>query len=143
MSEYILTRLRSSARFALDRSRGEGSLRNSDVVGRLREILIDQSLRPWLPPYVSCGTGIIIDDDSDPAQIPPQNDVVVYDRSLVPPVLASESTPDGVFPSNGVLVRIEVKSTLTRGDLEGFVASSQRIARLRFQYSANSPLTSR
>jgi Domain of unknown function (DUF6602) len=97
----------------------------------MRELLIDNILLPWLPPYVSCGTGMIIDMFSN-RSASTQDDVVVYDRSLVPPVLASLHAPEGVFPFNSALTRIEVKSTLDRGEIVKFVKAAKELATFRF-----------
>jgi hypothetical protein len=98
----------------------------------LREILIDNILGPWLPPYVACGTGTIIAAENVKREST-QEDVVIYDRSLMPSILASSrGGTEGVFLYNGVLARIEVKSRLTRADLVEFVRSSKEIAALKF-----------
>lgn len=60
-----------------------------------------------------------------------QDDIILFDRSLVPPVLAANHAPEGVFLLNSVLARIEVKSTLTRASVGAFVQSSQQMAELK------------
>ena len=61
-----------------------------------------------------------------------QDDIIVYDRSLVPPVLASPNhAPEGIFLYNSVLARIEVKSTLTRAGTVAFVRASNEMAALK------------
>jgi len=91
--------------------------------GRFRELLINNMLMPWLPPYVLCGTGMVIAAENKIRQFT-QDDIIVYDQSLVPPVLAAAANhaPEGVFLYNSVLMRIEVKSTLTRDDIRSFVS---------------------
>jgi hypothetical protein len=130
MNNYILSRLRTDAAHLLARARDEAQLSHQGVKGRFRELLIDTILIPWLPPYVSCGTGTIIADQNASRQFT-QDDIIVYDRSLVPPILASAGhAPDGVFLFNSVLLRVEIKSKLTRGDIRNFVIASQDISKL-------------
>lgn len=61
-----------------------------------------------------------------------QDDIIVIDTSLAPPVLASVSSPEGVFHFNSVLFRIEVKSTLTRAGISDFVDASLEAAKMQF-----------
>jgi|TARA_R110002124_G_scaffold26399_1_gene95030 hypothetical protein len=44
-----------------------------------------------------------------------QIDIILYDKSILPPVLFDEST--GIFPVEAVLYTIEVKTTLSKKDL--------------------------
>lgn len=131
MDSYILNRLRADAAHLLTLGENERELQHHGLKGRFRELLIDNLLAPWLPPYTSCGTGMIIAAENKLRQST-QDDIIVYDRSLVPPVLVSPNhAPEGVFLYNSVLARIEVKSTLTRSELGGFVKASVEIASLR------------
>jgi len=98
-------------------------------------ILIDNMLLPWLPPYVSCGTGVIIDAGAA-VRSHNHDDVIVYDTSLVPSVMASSGhAPEGVFLFNSVLLRIEVKSTLRKSGVASFIDASVDVAELKFQIS--------
>jgi len=131
MNNYIRSRLRTDAAHLLARAKDEAHLSHQGVKGRFRELLIDTILMPWLPPYVSCGTGTIIADQNAARQFT-QDDIIVYDRSLVPPILASAGhAPDGVFLFNSVLLRVEVKSKITREDIRNFVTAPHDISKLR------------
>jgi hypothetical protein len=130
-NQYILNRLRSDAAALLARSQVEEGVPHAGTRGRFRELLIDNMLSPWLPPYVACGTGMILDRCSQP-MARWQNDIILYDRSLAPPMLAAAGhAPEGVFIYNSVLASIEVKSTLTATGVEEFVASSREISNLK------------
>ena len=130
MDNYILSRVCAAARYTLELAQIEGALPHQGMKGRFRELLVDNVLTPWLPPYISCGTGIIIAAENRVREST-QDDIVIYDKSLVPPVLVSPHAPEGVFLFNSVLARIEVKSKLTRRDIVAFVRSSMQIADLR------------
>jgi len=129
MNDYILDRLRCDANHAILLSKNEEKLQHSGIKGRFRELLIDNILTPWLPPYIKCGTGMIIAASNQKRDYS-QDDIIVYDQSIVPPVLTSKNAPDGIFLYNSVLARIEVKSTLTRAHVKDFVKSSLEISKL-------------
>ena len=136
MDDYILSRLRSDAAHIINLAEHESRLQHSGLKGRFRELLIDNILTPWLPPYISCGTGMIIAAENKLREST-QDDIIIYDQSLVPPVLTSAHAPEGIFLFNSVLARVEVKSTLTRGYAKDFVKSSLEIAALRFSVHPN------
>src|SRR5579864_7772075 len=130
MNSYWIDRLCSDARHVLDRAKLEAKLPHGGVMGRFRELLVDNLLAPWLPPYVACGTGLIL-GTGNTEYFSGQEDIVLYDKTLAPPILASNSAPEGVFLSSSVLGRIEVKSTLDAKCVQSFIASSRKVAALR------------
>lgn len=136
MNDYILSRLRSDATHAIALAEHESRLQHSGLKGRFRELLINNILTPWLPPYVSCGTGMIIAAENRLREST-QDDIIIYDKSLVPPVLASNNATEGVFLFNSVLARVEVKSTLRRKDAKDFIKSSLEIAEMKFSVHPN------
>src|SRR2546425_709205 len=77
------------------------------------------------------GTGMIV-DVLDQLRESTQEDIVVFDRSLMPAVLAHPTNAEGVFPVDGVLMRIEVKSTLTRDGLRSALLAAADIYRMQF-----------
>jgi hypothetical protein len=131
MNSYIRERLRADAAHLVARAEAEQTIVHKGMRGRFRELLVDALLTPWLPPYAGCGTGMIV-DVFDRIRESTQEDIVVFDRSLVPPVLAHQTSPEGVFPVDGVLMRIEVKSTLTRAELRSSILAAAEIYDLRF-----------
>jgi hypothetical protein len=130
MKTYIRDRLRCDSAHVLARSEIEGSIPHRGVKGRFRELLVDSLLAPWLPPFVGCGTGLIV-DGSESSYTSGQEDIILYDRSLSPPILASPDAPEGVFLSNSTLARVEVKSLLDATATKDFVRSSHEVANLR------------
>lgn len=143
MNDYLLNRLRADAAHTLIRAKDEEQLQHKGLRGRFRELLIDSLLAPWLPPYVMCGTGMIIAQDNVYREST-QDDIILYDRSLVPPILASPNhSPQGVYLYNSVIARIEVKSRITKADIYAFVRSSREIANLRISVQPGSMASSR
>ncbi|MFN4248461.1 MAG: DUF6602 domain-containing protein [Flavipsychrobacter sp.] len=131
MNDYILDKLRADSAHLINLSTNEEKLQHNGLRGRFREILINNILEPWLPPYVDCGTGMIIAEENVTRQST-QDDVILYDKSLTPPVMASAKSSEGVFLYNSVLARIEVKSTNTRAALKDFCIASIEISKLKF-----------
>ena len=128
MRNYILNRLRIDSERVLALAENEGLLQHPGLKGRFRELLVDNLLLPWLPPYVTCGTGTIVDANGTLREYS-QDDVVIYDKSLAPPVLISEHAPEGVFLFNNVILRIEVKSLANKKEIRKFVQASLELSK--------------
>jgi len=131
MDNYILDRLRADAAHLLALGENEAKLQHQGLKGRFRELLIDNLLTPWLPSDIACGTGMIIAAENV-VRKSTQDDVIIFDKSLAPPILASANhAPEGVFLYNSVVARIEVKSSLTRAAIGDFILASREIAALK------------
>ena len=137
MNAYILNRLRCDSDYIQKRANLEKSLPHQGVKGRLRELLVESLLKPWLPPSIACGTGLIL-KGTDCSYFSNQEDIILFDRTLSPPILASFSASDGVFLTNSVIGRIEVKSCLNSRGVGQFLKSSLKIAKLKIVSYENS-----
>ena len=131
IDDYILERLRADAAHTIAVANCEEAIQHAGFRGRLREILVANLLAPWLPPFCKCVTGMIIEAENKPRKST-QDDILVIDPSIAPPILANPDGPDGVFLLNSVLLRIEVKSQLTREGLREFVNASSEIIKMKF-----------
>ena len=131
MNNYILDKLRADALHLIHLSANEEKVQHTGLRGRLRELLIDNILSPWLPPYVLSGTGTIIEAVNITREST-QDDIILFDKTLAPPVLGANNTKEGVFLFNSVLARVEVKSTVTRGFIKDFASSSLELSKLKF-----------
>jgi hypothetical protein len=136
MNEYIRSRIRADAARTIQLAADQSAIQHSGLRGRFRELLVDNLVAPWLPPYTQCGTGTIIDGDNR-ARKSTQEDIVIFDRSLMPSVLLSPSASEGVFPLNTVLARIEVKSVLTRAELRSALEAAAEIQPMKFAARAS------
>ncbi len=87
-------------------------LEHGYLIGKYKEILVDQLVKPMLASKYSTGSGKITDAKDN---ISSEIDVVIYSKELIPPILFSENF--GVYPSESVLSCIEVKSRLDNGEL--------------------------
>lgn len=132
MKNYLFERLRGDALAALARSEAQENIVHAGLRGRFREIFVTDLLSPWLPPVCACGTGTIICGKTNTYRIGTQDDIIIYDKSSMPPILVGSSGEEGVFLFNGVLLRIEVKSTLRNKDLKRFANSSVSLSKMGF-----------
>jgi hypothetical protein len=132
LDNYVLRRLRADAAHTIALAQCEDAIPHSGLRGRFREILIGNLLGPWLPPFCKCGTGMIIESSNKTRQST-QEDILVIDTSLAPPVFASCNGAEGVFPFNSVLLRIEVKSRITNQGIGEFLDSSSEVLTMNFQ----------
>jgi hypothetical protein len=99
---------------AVQSGRAAGTLTHQGVQGTVLEILVRGLFRPLLPADIGTGTGQILECST--GRLSPQVDVILYDKSILPPILHDES--NGIFPIEAVLYAIEVKTTLTRSELQ-------------------------
>jgi len=133
MDEYIINRLRADAKHVLELSEQQVVLQHQGIKGRFRELLINNLLAPWLPPYCGCGTGMIIQGKGNKHRNSTQDDIIVYDKFITPPVLVSPQAPEGIYLYNSVLLRTEVKSKVNATSIKEFVASSKEMSQFKFQ----------
>jgi hypothetical protein len=83
-----------------------GFLDHGSSIGNAREFFVKRVLRSVLPPMVYIGTGKVIGATSVPSN---QIDVIIFDPRF--PILEIEPGM-GLYPVEGVIATIEVKSTL-------------------------------
>jgi hypothetical protein len=121
--DLILARVQA----AIGAARAATGIGHSGLKGQLREIVIRDLFRPLFQADIGLGTGEIITADNQRSR---QQDVVVFDKSIVPPVLLEGTT--GVFPIESVLYTIEIKTLLTAGELKSSFDSASQLAFLRY-----------
>ena len=109
---------------------GYAGIDHSLLKGELRETVIRELFRPLFPADIGVGTGVIVSAENNEQQSP-QQDVVIYDKSILPPLLAEMGT--GAFPLESVLITVEVKSKLTLDELKTTHASARCVSSLTFQ----------
>src|SRR4030067_2128694 len=88
-------------------------LENKQVKGLLREFFVSEALKPYLATQFGIGNGIIVNQRGDQSH---QTDIIIYEKQILPPFIVNENI--GIFPAESVLATIEVKSYLTRKELE-------------------------
>ncbi len=132
VDSYVLQRLRGDAAHVIALAQCGDAIPHYGLRGRLREILISNLLAPWMPPFCRAVSGMIV-EASNKARKSTQEDILVIDTSIAPPVLSDCQGREGVFLFNSVLLRIEVKSTLTNQGISDFLDSSSELMNMDFQ----------
>lgn len=97
--------------------------------GRLREIVVEELIKPFLTPHIKAVTGAIIDVHGIQSN---QVDVILYDEQVTPPILFSEG--EGLIPCHSVVATIEIKSTLTKSHLRAAVENARSVKFLKYDY---------
>jgi hypothetical protein len=129
MDNYIRERMMIDAHRVIELAKQQKALEHPGLRGRFRELLIDGMLEPWLPPSVACATGTVI-SFANQYRSKTQEDVLLIDRSISPPVLLKQHVQEGVFLRNSVLARIEVKSCIEKNHLVDFKTSCEEFHKL-------------
>jgi hypothetical protein len=111
--------------FALSAAAVAANLEHNGVKGAIREALMSELLRPLLPPDFGVATGIIISADNEQS---PQQDIIIYNKRILPPFLTDGPA---LIPIESVVATIEVKSTLTSGELRNAYENVRAVRRLR------------
>lgn len=106
-------RILNDIAYAVREARSAAVLAHNGLIGRVRELVVSRLLEPMLPAGFEIGTGKITNAGGALSQ---ETDLVVYNRSILPPVFYSQR--DGVFPIESSYYAIEVKSTLTATEIK-------------------------
>ena len=115
--------IRARAEAAIGAARAVTGIGHTGLKGQLREIVIRDLLRPLFPSDIGLGTGVIITAANQQSQ---EQDVVVFDKWIVPPILLEGAT--GLFPIESVIYGIEIKSKLTATELKSSIDSARQLA---------------
>jgi Domain of unknown function (DUF6602) len=99
---------------AVSQARAAKGISHQGLKGEVVEILIRELFRPLLPSDVGVASGQILEMHGD--RLSRQMDVIIYDKSIVPPILYREDV--GLIPVESVLYTIEVKTTLNANELK-------------------------
>ncbi len=86
-NEIFRKRMDASIERAMNEAADCRGLDHQGLVGEVRQILVENLLKPLLPEGVQIGTGKITDSMG---RLSAQTDVIIYDRRTVPPVLYDE-----------------------------------------------------
>lgn len=120
--------LRGKISAAIAEARTASAFTHQGVKGKVLEILISKLFKPLLPSDIGIGTGQIVEQSGE--MISPEMDIVLYDRSIVPPILIDGNI--GMFPIEAVLYTIEVKTTLTATDIASAHDAAKNLTEFRY-----------
>ena len=132
MKDYVKLQLDMHAAGAIAQCESVSAVPHAGLKGTLREVFISELLSKFLPPPLAAGTGTIIHGIKEKKRKHNQDDILIYDPSLMPPLMASQSSDLGVFLYNSVICRIEVKSIINSSELKKFVTASQELCDFGF-----------
>lgn len=110
------------------------SVVHNGVKGRLRELVVQQLIRPFLPPRIVPMTGAIVTQVQRTERN--EDDIVLFDKDRAPLLWDDERT--ALMPIEGVRAHVEVKSTLTAGDVRAAVRAAAEL--IRHQPEAEAPM---
>lgn len=127
MNDIYRSLILARVQAAIGAARAVTGIGHGGLKGQMREIVIRDLLRPLLPANIGLGTGQILTSSN---QCSRQQDVVLFDKSIVPPILLEETT--GVFPIESVLFTIEVKTELTATELRSSIESAAELRTLHY-----------
>ncbi|MFA1563236.1 MULTISPECIES: DUF6602 domain-containing protein [Aliivibrio] len=116
---------RSKVASAIEQAKAAAGFEHQGVKGSVLEALITQLFEPLLPADIGVGTGQIIDSYSGIQST--QIDIILYDKSILPPILIDQRL--GIFPIESVLYTIEVKTTLNATELKVAHDSAGKLAK--------------
>ncbi|MGV7223565.1 MAG: DUF6602 domain-containing protein [Nitrospinales bacterium] len=114
-----------------------GLFEHSVMVGTAREFIIKRVLKTILPPVVHFGSGKVFDANGKKSR---QIDIIIYDSRF--PVFEIESGI-GIYPIEGVIATIEVKSTITNKSLHEALENSMSLIQLTPGLEDQSPWETR
>jgi hypothetical protein len=122
--DFYLARIQA----AIGAAKASTGISHRGMKGEIREILVKDLLRPLLPSDLGVGTGQII---SALGETSSQQDIVLYDRRILPPLIFEERM--GLFPIESVLFAIEIKSTLTAAELDKSNKAAEALLKFQLQ----------
>src|SRR3954453_411923 len=102
-------------RHAIAEAESARSLDHTGLTGTCREIVLDVLLRPFIPPDYVISSGKITDSRGT---LSLQTDLIIHNPRLLPPILYKHDGREGTFPCEACFYAIEVKSTLTAGEVQ-------------------------
>lgn len=125
----------SRVQSAVNGARAIANVSSPLVKGQIREVLMRDLFRPFLPSDFGVGSGVII--SAKGGQQSREQDIVIYNRRILPPMLFEGSL--GIFPVESVLFTVEVKSRLTSTQLTSAHDSAASLTEFEYQPGLRTP----
>ena len=115
MNEYLRKTINSRIKKGIEDAKNAMEIRHPYLTGKLREIVLGQLIEPMLNKRYSYGTGKVIDYKGNQSN---EVDICLYSENLHPPFFFSEKEKLALFPIESVLSLIEVKSKISKLNIE-------------------------
>lgn len=136
MNPHYTRLIDSQIALALSRAEDAREFVHLSLRGRAREIFLRDLLRPFLNPNLNTCTGVVVDSEGRQSN---QIDIIIYDKSLLPPILLTAE--EGIIPCESTLATIEIKSKLTSIELKQSVINARSVKALHPQFYEPNPTT--
>lgn len=114
MNKYYISILNDRITKALRDAKNASELTHGYLIGKLREILVNDLILPLLNQNYQIGSGKATDFEGNFSS---EIDLCIYSQNLIPPILSSSSRTIEIIPMEAVLKVLEVKSTFSVKDL--------------------------
>lgn len=112
LDKWLLEWLQTLHEELLAKARRAGLLGHSTMIGDAREFFVHEVLKSCIPAMYEVGHGRVLLGNG---VLSPQIDVIIHDSRFPVFRIAQEA----VYPIEGVVAAVEVKSRVTRDDVEG------------------------
>lgn len=106
-------------------SKTVSGLNHSVLRGTARELNFGSILKKYLPFHLDVGKGIIQDSFGNESA---ETDLLIYNRSALPPIIFGDQNEIGIFPFESVLYAFEIKSRSTATEIQ---STSEKFRKLK------------
>jgi hypothetical protein len=120
-------RIINQINYAVKEAKNASEVDHQGLTGKIRELSASCIFAPLLPAGFEIGTGKICDEKGE---VSDETDVIIYNRSILPPVLYSDR--DGVFPIESCFYSIEVKSKATASEIQDAIRKGSQLLSLYY-----------
>lgn len=114
MNEYYRSILNDNIKKGILDAALASNIEHPLLIGKLREIVVNQLLEPMLNNGFSTGSGKVVDYEG---RLSKEIDICIYSKNLHPPVFFSANDKLGIFPIESVLSCIEVKTEFSKRNI--------------------------
>jgi hypothetical protein len=111
-NSYLRGNLITKIEGAIAEAKRASNLNHTYLIGRVREIMIQNLIRPLLSSRFDISTGKITDSNGNHST---ETDIIIYSKELIPPLMFTSDF--GLIPKESVFAVIEVKSKLTKDEI--------------------------
>lgn len=129
VNEFILNTIRDRVDTAIKNARQASGLAHPGIKGSLRENGLRNLFRPLLTLKEDIGSGIIVDLKGRQSQ---ETDVIIYSRSIHPPIFNDDEDGAGIYPADACLYAIEVKSKATAKEIRDAMGKAKTLRNLEY-----------
>ncbi|OBQ03463.1 MAG: hypothetical protein AN482_19640 [Anabaena sp. LE011-02] len=112
------------------------SIKHRGLRGAFRESILGQVIRKYLPFGWDLGSGEIVDSVGNSSS---EVDLLIYNKSAIPPVLFSES--EGCYPIESCYYVFEIKTTSTAQEIQTTLEKFRSLRNLQSLNSKIKPIT--